>query len=86
MVCKRRYFCGKNTVKCTVNTDKKPPLFRVEKYATNLEYFFDISHSGLDGVQGLATVDGFGEGLVDELAHLLGGDRGLAGLLGGDAL
>ena len=34
-----------------------------------------------DGVHGLAAVDGFGQGLVDELAHLLRGDWGLAGLL-----
>src|SRR6266481_8274714 len=35
----------------------------------------------LDGVHGLTAVDGFGQGLVDEFAHLLCGDRGLAGLL-----
>ena len=34
-------------------------------------------------MHGLAAVDGFGEGLVDQLAHLLGADGGLAGLLGG---
>ena len=33
----------------------------------------------LDGVHGLAAVDGFGERLVDEFAHLGGGDEVLAG-------
>jgi len=37
----------------------------------------------LDGVHGLTAVDGFGEGLVDQLAHLLGADGGLVGVLGG---
>src|ERR1700758_3644984 len=38
------------------------------------------THVYLDGVHGLAAVDGFGQGLVDEFTHLLCGDRRLAGL------
>ena len=37
----------------------------------------------LDGVHGLTAIDGFGEGLVDEAAHLFGGD-GCAGVAAGD--
>ena len=40
-----------------------------------------VTHVYLDGVHRLAAVNGFGQGLVDELAHFLRGDRSLAWLL-----